>query len=174
MLLALLPLLSPLLVRPQRARAPRKRFRPWGGAASWTALAAPADPGLGSVPACQSLGAAPLSWGGRGRLRPPPPFLSVLSPAPAPDGRWRCREVAALPTNPRGCLVPHAERCVQEELTSTSVEHLIINPNAAYEKFKDKRLSTEGVGEPGGSGKGGLWGPRGDPRAGTAALGVLG
>nr|XP_021152284.1 dynactin subunit 2 isoform X1 [Columba livia] len=33
----------------------------------------------------------------------------------------------------------------QEELTSTSVEHLIINPNAAYEKFKDKHLSTEGV-----------------------------
>ncbi|XP_029893244.1 dynactin subunit 2-like isoform X1 [Aquila chrysaetos chrysaetos] len=32
-----------------------------------------------------------------------------------------------------------------EELTSTSVEHLIINPNAAYEKFRDKRLSTEGV-----------------------------
>ncbi|XP_064930859.1 dynactin subunit 2 isoform X3 [Columba livia] len=32
-----------------------------------------------------------------------------------------------------------------EELTSTSVEHLIINPNAAYEKFKDKHLSTEGV-----------------------------
>uniref|UniRef100_A0A8B9UI73 Dynactin subunit 2 n=1 Tax=Anas zonorhyncha TaxID=75864 RepID=A0A8B9UI73_9AVES len=33
----------------------------------------------------------------------------------------------------------------QEELTSTSVEHLIINPNAAFEKFKDKRLGTEGV-----------------------------
>ncbi|XP_052665219.1 dynactin subunit 2-like isoform X2 [Harpia harpyja] len=32
-----------------------------------------------------------------------------------------------------------------EELTSTSVEHLIINSNAAYEKFRDKRLSTEGV-----------------------------
>ncbi|XP_030366504.1 dynactin subunit 2 isoform X2 [Strigops habroptila] len=32
-----------------------------------------------------------------------------------------------------------------EELTSTSVEHLIINPNAAYEKFRDKRLGTEGV-----------------------------
>ncbi|CAM9938309.1 unnamed protein product, partial [Bubo scandiacus] len=32
-----------------------------------------------------------------------------------------------------------------EELTSTSVEHLIINPNAAYEKFRDKRLSTKGV-----------------------------
>ncbi|XP_071887979.1 dynactin subunit 2 [Anas platyrhynchos] len=32
-----------------------------------------------------------------------------------------------------------------EELTSTSVEHLIINPNAAFEKFKDKRLGTEGV-----------------------------
>uniref|UniRef100_A0A8C8AGL3 Uncharacterized protein n=1 Tax=Otus sunia TaxID=257818 RepID=A0A8C8AGL3_9STRI len=36
-------------------------------------------------------------------------------------------------------------RCVQEELSSTSVEHLIINPNAAYEKFRDKRLSTKGV-----------------------------
>ncbi|XP_014116091.1 PREDICTED: dynactin subunit 2 isoform X2 [Pseudopodoces humilis] len=32
-----------------------------------------------------------------------------------------------------------------EELSSTSVEHLIINPNAAYEKFRDKRLGTEGV-----------------------------
>ncbi|XP_040510673.1 dynactin subunit 2 isoform X4 [Gallus gallus] len=32
-----------------------------------------------------------------------------------------------------------------EELTSTSVEHLIINPNAAFEKFKDKRLGTDGV-----------------------------
>lgn len=41
---------------------------------------------------------------------------------------------------------------VQEELSSTSVEHLIINPNAAYEKFRDKRLGTEGVGELGGSG----------------------
>lgn len=49
---------------------------------------------------------------------------------------------------------------MQEELTSTSVDHLIINPNAAYEKFRDKRLGTEAVGEPGGSGKGGLWGPR--------------
>ncbi|XP_074785594.1 dynactin subunit 2-like isoform X2 [Athene noctua] len=37
------------------------------------------------------------------------------------------------------------ERCVQEELTSTSVEHLIINPNAAYEKFRGKHLSTKGV-----------------------------
>ncbi|XP_071656084.1 dynactin subunit 2-like isoform X2 [Patagioenas fasciata] len=32
-----------------------------------------------------------------------------------------------------------------EELSSTSVEHLIINPNAAYEKFKDKRLGAEGL-----------------------------
>ncbi|XP_074785595.1 dynactin subunit 2-like isoform X3 [Athene noctua] len=32
-----------------------------------------------------------------------------------------------------------------EELTSTSVEHLIINPNAAYEKFRGKHLSTKGV-----------------------------
>ncbi|KAM6394895.1 dynactin subunit 2 [Rhynochetos jubatus] len=32
-----------------------------------------------------------------------------------------------------------------EELTSTSVEHLIINPNAAFEKFRDKHLGTKAV-----------------------------
>ncbi|KAL6086352.1 hypothetical protein STEG23_000150 [Scotinomys teguina] len=32
-----------------------------------------------------------------------------------------------------------------EELTSTSVEHIIINPNAAYDKFKDKRVGTKGL-----------------------------
>ncbi|XP_050770676.1 dynactin subunit 2-like [Gymnogyps californianus] len=32
-----------------------------------------------------------------------------------------------------------------EELTSSSVEHLTIDWNATYEKFKDKQLSTEGV-----------------------------
>ncbi|XP_040432015.1 dynactin subunit 2-like isoform X1 [Cygnus olor] len=32
-----------------------------------------------------------------------------------------------------------------EELTSTSVEHFIVNPNAAFENFKDKRLGTKGV-----------------------------
>ena len=47
--------------------------------------------------------------------------------------------------------------CVQEELTSTSVEHFIVNPNAAFENFKDKRLGTKGVGEPEGLGKGELW-----------------
>ncbi|KAK2514497.1 hypothetical protein Q9966_015738 [Columba livia] len=41
-----------------------------------------------------------------------------------------------------------------EELSSTSVEHLIINPNAAYEKFKDKRLGTEGLGELGAGARG--------------------
>uniref|UniRef100_A0A8C5N3D8 Dynactin subunit 2 n=1 Tax=Leptobrachium leishanense TaxID=445787 RepID=A0A8C5N3D8_9ANUR len=30
-----------------------------------------------------------------------------------------------------------------EELTSTSVEHIIVNPNAAYDKFKDKKVSTK-------------------------------
>uniref|UniRef100_A0A8I3WML0 Dynactin subunit 2 n=1 Tax=Callithrix jacchus TaxID=9483 RepID=A0A8I3WML0_CALJA len=34
---------------------------------------------------------------------------------------------------------------VQEELTSTSVEHIIVNPNAAYDKFKDKRVGTKGL-----------------------------
>nr|6F38_a Chain a, Dynactin subunit 2 [Sus scrofa]6F3A_a Chain a, Dynactin subunit 2 [Sus scrofa] len=33
---------------------------------------------------------------------------------------------------------------LQEELTSTSVEHIIVNPNAAYDKFKDKRVGTKG------------------------------
>ncbi|XP_063808421.1 dynactin subunit 2 [Pseudophryne corroboree] len=30
-----------------------------------------------------------------------------------------------------------------EELTSTSVEHIIVNPNAAYDKFKDKKVGTQ-------------------------------
>ncbi|XP_038609056.1 dynactin subunit 2 isoform X1 [Tachyglossus aculeatus] len=32
-----------------------------------------------------------------------------------------------------------------EELSSSSVEHLIVNPNAAYDKFKDKRVGTQGL-----------------------------
>ncbi|XP_054859888.1 dynactin subunit 2 [Eublepharis macularius] len=32
-----------------------------------------------------------------------------------------------------------------EELTSISVEHIIVNPNAAYDKFKDKRVGTKGL-----------------------------
>lgn len=36
---------------------------------------------------------------------------------------------------------------MQEELTSTSVEHIIVNPNAAYDKFKDKKVGTKGLGE---------------------------
>ncbi|KAM4797423.1 dynactin subunit 2 isoform 1-T2 [Rhinophrynus dorsalis] len=32
-----------------------------------------------------------------------------------------------------------------EELTSTSVEHIIVNPNAAYDKFKDKKVGTKGL-----------------------------
>ncbi|OPJ86834.1 hypothetical protein AV530_006875 [Patagioenas fasciata monilis] len=61
-------------------------------------------------------GAVTPSWGGRGRFASPPVLL----------------------TSPGG-------PCPQEELSSTSVEHLIINPNAAYEKFKDKRLGAEGL-----------------------------
>lgn len=38
---------------------------------------------------------------------------------------------------------------LQEELSSTSVEHIIVNPNAAYDKFKDKRVGTKGLGETG-------------------------
>ncbi|XP_055965950.1 dynactin subunit 2-like [Sorex fumeus] len=32
-----------------------------------------------------------------------------------------------------------------EELTSTSVEHIIVNSNAAYDKFKDKKVGTRGL-----------------------------
>ncbi|KAG3291526.1 dynactin subunit 2, transcript variant X2 [Ictidomys tridecemlineatus] len=38
-----------------------------------------------------------------------------------------------------------AEFDALEELTSTSVEHIIVNPNAAYDKFKDKRVGTKGL-----------------------------
>ena len=71
--------------------------------------------------------------------------LSHGAACPAPDSRC-----AGAPPRPDAALR------LQEELTSTSVEHLIINPNAAFEKFKDKRLGTDGVGErrPGGGGRG--------------------
>ncbi|KAK7810737.1 hypothetical protein U0070_027465 [Myodes glareolus] len=45
----------------------------------------------------------------------------------------------------RCSCVPHLPRAVAEELTSTSVEHIIVNPNAAYDKFKDKRVGTKGL-----------------------------
>ncbi|XP_071001055.1 dynactin subunit 2-like, partial [Oncorhynchus clarkii lewisi] len=32
-----------------------------------------------------------------------------------------------------------------EELCSDSVERIVVNPNAAYDKFKDKRVSTKGL-----------------------------
>lgn len=35
----------------------------------------------------------------------------------------------------------------QEELCSESVERIVVNPNAAYDKFKDKHISTKGLGE---------------------------
>ncbi|KAI1899971.1 hypothetical protein AGOR_G00067420 [Albula goreensis] len=34
---------------------------------------------------------------------------------------------------------------VSEELCSDSVERIVVNPNAAYDKFKDKRVSTKGL-----------------------------
>ncbi|KAM3934049.1 dynactin subunit 2 isoform 1-T1 [Leptodactylus fuscus] len=34
---------------------------------------------------------------------------------------------------------------VRPILTSTSVEHIIVNPNAAYDKFKDKKVGTKGL-----------------------------
>lgn len=35
----------------------------------------------------------------------------------------------------------------QEELCSDSVERIVVNPNAAYDKFKDKHVNTKGLGE---------------------------
>lgn len=35
----------------------------------------------------------------------------------------------------------------QEELCSDSVERIVVNPNAAYDKFKDKRVGTKGLGQ---------------------------
>ncbi|XP_031423418.1 dynactin subunit 2 isoform X2 [Clupea harengus] len=37
------------------------------------------------------------------------------------------------------------ESFVQEELCSDSVERIVVNPNASYDKFKDKRVSTKGL-----------------------------
>ncbi|XP_020558822.1 dynactin subunit 2 isoform X1 [Oryzias latipes] len=37
------------------------------------------------------------------------------------------------------------ESCVQEELCSDSVERIVVNPNAAYDKFKDKHVNTKGL-----------------------------
>ncbi|KAG2468485.1 DCTN2 protein, partial [Polypterus senegalus] len=40
-----------------------------------------------------------------------------------------------------------ASVCFQEELCSESVERIVVNPNAAYDRFKDKRVSTRGLGK---------------------------
>ncbi|XP_041639225.1 dynactin subunit 2 isoform X1 [Cheilinus undulatus] len=37
------------------------------------------------------------------------------------------------------------ESFVQEELCSDSVERIVVNPNAAYDKFKDKHVTTKGL-----------------------------
>nr|XP_029133707.1 dynactin subunit 2 isoform X2 [Labrus bergylta] len=37
------------------------------------------------------------------------------------------------------------ESFVQEELCSDSVERIVVNPNAAYDKFKDKHVATKGL-----------------------------
>lgn len=98
---------------------------------------------------------AALTWGaagGHGAALCPSAALRPGAACPAPGS-----PDTGEPSLPH---VLHAALCLQEELTSTSVEHLIINPNAAFEKFKDKRLGTDGVGEwrPWG---GGVWGAGG-------------
>lgn len=108
-----------------------------------------------------------------GGTRPAPPSLPLLCAGgggslgplvPVPGragGRW-WQSVLSLSLS---LSVSLTWLRVQEELSSTSVEHLIINPNAAYEKFRDKRLGTEGVGELGGSGGAGQAGEGpGDPQ----------
>lgn len=35
----------------------------------------------------------------------------------------------------------------QEELCSDSVERIVVNPNAAYDKFKDKHVNAKGLGQ---------------------------
>ncbi|XP_019716641.1 dynactin subunit 2 isoform X2 [Hippocampus comes] len=37
------------------------------------------------------------------------------------------------------------ESLLQEELCSDSVERIVVNPNAAYDKFKDKHVNTKGL-----------------------------
>uniref|UniRef100_A0A8C0UDC2 Dynactin subunit 2 n=1 Tax=Cyanistes caeruleus TaxID=156563 RepID=A0A8C0UDC2_CYACU len=112
---------------------------PWGRATSL-----PAELSLGAV-----LGACACVLG---RTRPAPPHpcprrvlgvvaaLGPLIPIPV------CAGGGAGSLGSAVCLsLSLTWLRVQEELSSTSVEHLIINPNAAYEKFRDKRLGTEGV-----------------------------
>ncbi|TRY98920.1 hypothetical protein DNTS_032008 [Danionella cerebrum] len=41
-----------------------------------------------------------------------------------------------------------ADEELSEELCSDSVERIVVNPNAAYDKFKDKHVGTKGLGEP--------------------------
>ncbi|KAG9340626.1 hypothetical protein JZ751_021182 [Albula glossodonta] len=43
------------------------------------------------------------------------------------------------------CWCPDVPVVFQEELCSDSVERIVVNPNAAYDKFKDKRVSTKGL-----------------------------
>lgn len=120
----------------------------WGSHCALTARAEPSLRPTAAHSAVQlSLGGQPAGTG----LRSAPvlhfaPVLPVLRPA-------------LLTGEPSLPHVLHAALCLQEELTSTSVEHLIINPNAAFEKFKDKRLGTDGVGER--RPWGGVWGAGG-------------
>nr|XP_031318152.1 dynactin subunit 2 isoform X2 [Camelus dromedarius]XP_045366102.1 dynactin subunit 2 isoform X2 [Camelus bactrianus] len=77
------------------------------------------------------------------------------SPTPTPDAHAQRFSVLATQQNGvPGCLLHWPARpysrtveseSVEEELTSTSVEHIIVNPNAAYDKFKDKRVGTKGL-----------------------------
>lgn len=88
------------------------------------------------------------------------PISTHLVPSTGPQrlpGLQRAERWQPCTQTPESSFVLSAVSCVQEELTSTSVEHFVINPNAAFEKFKDKRLGTKGVGEPRGPGKGELW-----------------
>nr|XP_013026198.2 dynactin subunit 2-like isoform X2 [Anser cygnoides] len=77
------------------------------------------------------------------RTRPisDPPAMATLKFADLPGIAWNEPEVYETSDTPEGDQAEFE----MEELTSTSVEHFIINPNAAFEKFKDKHLGTKGV-----------------------------
>lgn len=102
-----------------------------------------------------------MSWGGPGHCSPSRVLGVVAALGPLVPIRVRAGGGGSVGSR-RVLSLSLRWLCVQEELSSTSVEHLIINPNAAYEKFRDKRLGTEGVGELGGSGGPGRAGQAGD------------
>uniref|UniRef100_A0A4W5RXV0 Dynactin 2 (p50) n=1 Tax=Hucho hucho TaxID=62062 RepID=A0A4W5RXV0_9TELE len=57
-----------------------------------------------------------------------------------PSPNWNVYETSDLPEDDQAQF-----ESVSEKLCSDSVERIVVNPNAAYDKFKDKRVSTKGL-----------------------------